>query len=81
MNAARYQEIQDMREPRTKRSEFRTHAKLAYRPMTPVSMPAQDDATNDARWELIFALIFAVLLTPLVAGFASWALPIVWGWR
>ena len=37
--------------------------------------------TNDARWELVLALIFAALLTPLVAAFANWFLPIVWSWK
>lgn len=41
--------------------------------------PSKADETNDARWELILALAFAALLTPAVAGLASWILPIVWG--
>lgn len=37
MSAARYQEIQDMREPRTKRSEFRS-GKLEYRAPTKINV-------------------------------------------
>lgn len=37
MNAVRYQEIQDMREPRTKRSEFRS-SKLEYRAPTKINV-------------------------------------------
>lgn len=39
MSAQRYQEIQDMRETRTKRSEFRSGAKMTHRPMTQVNVP------------------------------------------
>ena len=33
--------IQDVRTPRTRRSEFRSSTRLAYRPMTRVNQPAE----------------------------------------
>jgi hypothetical protein len=81
MNAARYQEIQDMRKPRTKRSEFRSHAKLPFRPMTRVNVPhnrRHDDA--EPTWpEYLAMLAFSLTLMWGAWALAGWMLPMIWG--
>ncbi|HXE08393.1 MAG TPA: hypothetical protein VN612_10875 [Acidobacteriaceae bacterium] len=79
MSAARYQQIQDLREPRTKRSEFRSHAKLPFRPMTKVNGPKPPRKTwrqwlgeqmqipeaHETRWLLVFNGVLILLAVGL----------------
>ena len=79
MNAARYQQIQDMREPRTKRSEFRS-GKLEYRAPTKINVAPEPtygrrhDDVSPMKVAIAASLVGAIvgeLPTGAVAGIGS----------
>lgn len=82
-----HRELGDMLAARRAKQEAARELRIRKLPTPiqpePANFCAEPDAdeTNDARWELVLALIFAALLTPLVAAFAGWFLPIAWGMK
>lgn len=55
----------DLRTPRTRRSEFRSSAKLAYRPMTRVNVPRHDPEVSPLKVTLGFIALAGLAIIGL----------------